>query len=187
MTTMTAEGRKVWLSPGRATYLGPQLRWDRHSTPVDYLAIDVDDAFTVHSPEGSRRRRSALVPARVQHRIDAGQGRVLLHYLDPGPARAAEVRSRMSETLEPIGATHLAEQAMLAQVHDPDELNRLAPPSAGCSTSPRQPSWPQIITTHAVRADPASGFRCHLVGLRRSLTRVGRSSAVVSAGSKVGL
>ena len=124
MTTMTAECRKLWLWPGRATFLGPQLRWGRHSTPVGCLAIGVDDAFTVHTPEGSWRRRSALIPARVPHRIDAGAGRVLFHYLDPGWARAAEVR--MTETLGTIAATHLAEQAMLAQVHDPGELGRLA-------------------------------------------------------------
>lgn len=125
MTTVTVERRKVWLWPGQATYLGPPLRWDRHATPVHCFAFGVDEEFTVHAPDGSWRRRSVLVPARTPHRIEAGAGRMLFHYLDPGSTHVAVARERMVETLGTIIATHLAERAVLAQVHDPRALRRL--------------------------------------------------------------
>ncbi|TWG07874.1 AraC family transcriptional regulator [Saccharopolyspora dendranthemae] len=133
MTAMTAERARVWLWPGQAAYLGPQLRWDLHSTPVHCLAFGVDDAFVVHAPDGVWHRRSALIPARLPHRIEAGAGRMLFHYLD-SRTDSAGVRELMAEALGTITATHRDELAVLDHVHEPDELHRFAlgAPSQRC-------------------------------------------------------
>ena len=125
MTAMTAERATVWLRPGQATYLGPQLRWDVHATPVHCLALGVDGAFVVHAPDGTWRRRSALIPARLPHRIEAGEGRMLFHYLDSG-TDAADVRALMAEALGPITATHRDERDLIDHAHEPDALRRFA-------------------------------------------------------------
>ncbi|WP_461157194.1 AraC family transcriptional regulator [Saccharopolyspora tripterygii] len=121
---MSAERARVRLWPGQATYLGPQLRWDLHSTPVHCLAFGVDDAFVVHAPDGAWLRRSVLIPARLPHRIEAREGRMLFHYLD-SRTDVAGVRELMTEALGTITATHRDEPAVLDQVHQTGELRRL--------------------------------------------------------------
>ncbi|MEV4729553.1 helix-turn-helix domain-containing protein [Saccharopolyspora sp. NPDC049426] len=125
MTSVAGERGKLWLWPGQATYLGAPLLWDQHSTPVHCLAVGVDDAFVVHSSDGSWRRRSALIPARTRHRIEAGSGRVLFHYLDSASTRTDDVHSLMTEALGAITATHRDEAAVLDHLHDPGEARRL--------------------------------------------------------------
>ncbi|MER5973149.1 helix-turn-helix domain-containing protein [Streptomyces sp. NPDC002055] len=78
----------LWLWPGQALYVGPSLQLDIHAGAVSCLAVGVDAEFTVEPEHGPRQRvRTALVAARVRHRIVAGGARMAFCYLDPASAR----------------------------------------------------------------------------------------------------
>ncbi|MBB5911706.1 AraC-like DNA-binding protein [Nocardia transvalensis] len=120
--------RTVWLWAGHAAYLGPSFQLDAHSTPVQCFALGVDAPFTVTVGERTWSRRSALIPARTVHRLDAGAGRMLFCYTDPRSVHADLLRSAMRDTA-PIAGDHRNEQALIDRLRDgeigPDELDRL--------------------------------------------------------------
>jgi AraC-like DNA-binding protein len=110
----------VWLWPGHAAYLGPSLRLDHHSGSVHCLALGIDHEFTVHTATGSRRARSAFIPARTRHRI-AGDGRMLFFYLDPTSATDG-LLAAMTDRTQAIAYDHRDERALAGQ--DPEHLRR---------------------------------------------------------------
>ncbi|MFE2636188.1 helix-turn-helix transcriptional regulator [Streptomyces scopuliridis] len=87
----------LWLWPGHALYVGPSLELDVHSGAVSCLAVGIDGEFTVRLEQGPAQvARTALVAARVRHRIVAGGGRMAFCYLDPASARERACRRLMS-------------------------------------------------------------------------------------------
>jgi AraC-like DNA-binding protein len=113
----------LWLWAGRALFLGPSLDLDRHSGAVACFAVGLERPFTVRLDAAPAvTARSALIPARVPHRLRSGGGRMIFCYLDPGsPAERAcrslmcdgpapPVRHRDEDTLLTLGAA-LAEAA----------------------------------------------------------------------------
>lgn len=87
----------LWLWPGQALYLGPSLELDVHSGSVSCLVVGLDAEFTVRLEDGSRQvARTALIPARVKHRIVAHGDRMAFCYLDPASTRERACRRMMS-------------------------------------------------------------------------------------------
>ncbi len=78
---------QLWLWLGSALYVGPSLRLGAHSGSVSCLAVAVNGTFTVEQTgtPGSATR-SALIPARLRHRIVPDADRMAFCYLDPGSA-----------------------------------------------------------------------------------------------------
>ncbi|MEV6425254.1 AraC family transcriptional regulator [Streptomyces sp. NPDC051662] len=87
----------LWLWPGHALYVGPSFELDVHSGAVSCLAVGLDGEFTVRLEHGQAQVvRTALVAARVRHRIVADGGRMAFCYLDPASARERACRRLMS-------------------------------------------------------------------------------------------
>ncbi|MFJ5677587.1 helix-turn-helix domain-containing protein [Streptomyces sp. NPDC093097] len=86
----------LWLWPGHALYVGPALGVGFHSGGVSCLAVGVEGDFTIEVEHGSRHRsRTALVAARVRHRIVAGDTPMAFCYLDPASQRERACRRLM--------------------------------------------------------------------------------------------
>lgn len=121
----------LWLWPGQALYVGPSLALDVHSGSVSCLAVGVDAEFTVWLEDGSSQvARTALVAARVRHRMATPGGRMAFCYLDPGSARERACRRMMSGNGE------------LAQGHRHElELSGLAGMMTGESSASAARHW----------------------------------------------
>ncbi|PRX51160.1 AraC family transcriptional regulator [Prauserella shujinwangii] len=106
----------LWLWAGGALYSGPSLRLDPHSGSVDCLAVGVDAGFTVHTvparDHDGRTARSALIGARLPHRLVAAGERMVFCYLDPASARGRACRSRMGEGGDGLWFGHADEAAL---------------------------------------------------------------------------
>lgn len=99
----------LWLWPGHAIYFGPSFNLDAHSGAVHCFALGVDAPFELRSASiGTRKVRSAFIPARTRHQIIA-TGRMLFSYSD-----STDVRSEMTDNTSSIAFTHRAETALLA-------------------------------------------------------------------------
>ncbi|MCM6778989.1 AraC family transcriptional regulator [Nocardia sp. CDC159] len=170
----TAQRRSVWLWAGQAAYLGPSFHLAAHSTPVHCLVVGVDAPFTVSIPAGaSWRRRSALIPARTLHKIDAGAGRMLFYYFDPQSRHITDVRAAMTESTATLPAEHRHEANLLDHLHardtpDPGELRRLV-----LGGGERKPIDQRIASAmELIRSDPAqdlhAGTLAAAVGLSTS-------------------
>ncbi|WP_406002921.1 helix-turn-helix domain-containing protein [Streptomyces sp. NBC_00829] len=110
----------LWLWPGQALYVGPSLVLDVHSGSVSCLAVGVDAEFTVWLENGPCHvTRTALIAARVRHRIVAHGDRMAFCYLDPVSARETACRRMMSGDAElALGHRHELELSRLAGVMD---------------------------------------------------------------------
>ncbi|MEV7863150.1 AraC family transcriptional regulator [Streptomyces hirsutus] len=138
---------ELWLWPGQALYVGPSLELDVHFGAVSCLALGLDGPFTVELQHGFRcRTRTALVPARVRHRIVAEGARMAFCYFDPASERERSCRRRMGGTAE-LATDHayedeLARRAALltggAPLADVREwLDRAGPDGLGERRDPR--------------------------------------------------
>ncbi|MEV6866175.1 AraC family transcriptional regulator [Streptosporangium subroseum] len=112
----------LWLWPGQALYIGPSLALDVHSGSVSCLAVGIDAEFTVRLENGPCQvARTALIAARVRHRIVAHGDRMAFCYLDPASARARACRRMMSGNAELArGHGHELELSRLAAMMDGD-------------------------------------------------------------------
>ncbi len=121
----------LWLWPGQALYVGPSLALDIHSGSVSCLAVGVDEEFTVQLENGSRQvARTALIAARVRHRIVPHGNRMAFCYLDPASPRERACRRMMSGSAE------------LARGHGNElPLTRLAAQMDGSTPLPAALRW----------------------------------------------
>lgn len=121
----------LWLWPGQALYVGPSLALDLHSGSVSCLAVGVDEEFTVQLENGTRQvARTALIAARVRHRILPHGSRMAFCYLDPASPRERACRRMMSGSAE------------LAQGHGHERpLTRLAARMDGSTPLPAALRW----------------------------------------------
>lgn len=127
----------VWLWQGCAAYLGPSLQPGTHATAVHCFALGVDAPFTLTMAGAESRVRSVVIPARTPHRIQAGTGRMLFFYLDPGSAVPCPD--------EAILLAHVAGRP------DPDTLRRMV-----LGDTPAEPADPRIVwAMRRIAADPA--------------------------------
>lgn len=123
---------EVWIGPGRAVYIGPSLRLAPHSGSVACLAIGVDDLLEVHVGHEVLTVRSALIPARLPHRIVARGARTAFCYVDPATARRDQLARRVQ-----VHHDREAELIELAARGDAAGLITLAVPGAGIELDPR--------------------------------------------------
>ncbi|TJZ52096.1 helix-turn-helix transcriptional regulator [Streptomyces piniterrae] len=94
---------RLSLWPGRAVYSGPSLELDLHSGSVAVLAVGNDKEFTLETADGARRRaRSALIRARVPHRIEAHGGWMTFCYFEPGSAAERACGQALGAGEEPV-------------------------------------------------------------------------------------
>lgn len=85
----------AWIRPGQAGYIGPDLGVDLHAASVGVLTVGLDAPFVVETPQhGAVRARSFYAPARVQHRVIAPEGRILLLFTHSFVGRLDHRRER---------------------------------------------------------------------------------------------
>lgn len=118
---------EVWIGPGRALYLGPSLHLAPHSGSVDCLAIGVDDVIEVHIGPEMLVARTAVIPARLRHRVVARGERTAFCYLDP----ATTPRPRPAHSTVDIRIDREDELVELAARGDMAGLIALAAPTNG--------------------------------------------------------
>lgn len=108
--------------PGQALYVGPSLALDIHSGSVSCLAVGVDAEFTVQLENGPCHvARTALIAARVRHRVIARGDRMAFCYLDPASARERACRRMLNGDAELArGHRHELELSELAATMDGD-------------------------------------------------------------------
>ncbi|GAA3485996.1 helix-turn-helix domain-containing protein [Streptomyces cremeus] len=101
--------------PGQALYLGPSLNLGFHAGAVSCLAVGVDAGFTLELEDGARlKARTALVGARVRHRIVADGARMAFCYLDPASTRERACHSLMAEDHGEVALGHCHEAELTA-------------------------------------------------------------------------
>jgi AraC-like DNA-binding protein len=93
----------LWLWAGRALFVGPSLDLDRHSGAVACFAVGMEQPFTVRLDAAPMvTARSALIPARVPHRLRTGGGQMIFCYLDPGSRAERACRRLMRDGEAPV-------------------------------------------------------------------------------------
>jgi AraC-like DNA-binding protein len=164
----------LWLWAGRALFLGPSLDLDRHSGAVACFALGLQRPFTVRldaAPEVTAR--SALIPARVSHRLRSGGGQMVFCYLDPGSPAERACRRLMRDG--PAPAARPGPPAPAARHRDEDELIGLGAELAAAPGAEVARRWlaaaaPEPVApaqgnpgirraADAVLADPARNWR----------------------------
>ena len=126
-TCCASSPARLWLGAGHAIYRGGSLRLRAHSGSIHCLAVGVDTNFTLTDDTGQYRTRSALIPPRWVHHIDAHDGRMLFCYLDAGSLRAASCHALMTGLDQKVGFNHAREATLieLAGEDDPDPWHLL--------------------------------------------------------------
>lgn len=110
----------LWLGRGYAGYLGPALTIDPHSTAVSCLAVGIDDRFTFRAEcVGDVTARSAYSPARYEHQLTPGQGRMLFVFVEPTALATVDYTVHMRRVIGPFGFDHRAEHQLVALCHQP--------------------------------------------------------------------
>jgi AraC-like DNA-binding protein len=128
----------AWVGPGIGIFLGHAAHQDRHHHQAHQIALGIDAALTVETPQGRLSGMAIFIPAGLQHRLTAG--RVLSIYLDTlsDEARALPVTeaaqpmeiapskvAAMTEALNGPGMPHAQMRARVRQM-----LQLAEPPAA---------------------------------------------------------
>lgn len=142
---------QLWLWPGSALYVGPSLQLGAHSGSVSCLAVAVNGTFTVEQAgTPGPVTRSALIPARITHRIVSEADRMAFCYLDPGSVWHHRCHSAMTRG------------GVIA--YDHKQIAALAAAAAVLRRTRDARAWlelacPQEVVTDSPSADPGGRVR----------------------------
>ncbi|KQY32365.1 hypothetical protein ASD42_18435 [Nocardia sp. Root136] len=147
----------VWIRPGHAGYIGPELGVDLHSTSVAVLSIGLDGPFVLETAtHGEILTRSAYAPARAVHRVNTLDKPILLLW-----SHASGIEGQMATTEGPYGFDHLRERELVEQCWlpdaDPGRIMALAGAGLPAKIDPRIERVAAAIRQHpdqAFRAEP---------------------------------
>jgi AraC-like DNA-binding protein len=135
---------ELWLWPAGALYLGPSLRLGVHSGSVSCLAVAMNGTFTVEQTGTcGPRSRSALIPARLKHRVVTDADSMAFCYFDPGSVRHQGCQGAMTKQDGAIAYGHQQETALASTASAPTEadgarawLDLACGPTAGSFDTP---------------------------------------------------
>ena len=166
----------LWLGAEGFVFRGASPGLDRHAGAVPCLVVALDREFTLHVGSAPAAARSALVPARVLHHLDARGGEIVSWYLDPASPAPRACRAAMRREHGPVALEHREQDKLV-------ELGRALRPGGGpaavvrwtgTATGPLPDEAPSPITALAAKllADPAGHWPAsacaRLVGLSES-------------------
>ncbi len=99
---------RVVLLPGRLLFLGPGARADRHAHHAVQIALGLDADVRVSMRGSTIEGRAVVIPADVEHELDALGGRVAFLFVEPegprGRVLQAEALRRGAELAERLYA-----------------------------------------------------------------------------------
>lgn len=108
----------LWVRPGHAGYLGPELQVGMHATPIACVGLGLDGPFVLETTEyGERDARSMFAPARTPHRI-VTDGWIMLLFAEPAGAAASVLRDSMRSSVGPYGLHSRYESELIASAAD---------------------------------------------------------------------
>ncbi|MEU9113864.1 AraC family transcriptional regulator [Streptomyces sp. NPDC048483] len=149
------------LWPGRAVYSGPALELDMHAGSVSVLAVGNEREFTLQTADGRRRTaRSALIRARVPHRIEAHSGWMTFCYLEPGSAAERACVAALEAGEEPVRVSAAEEKDLVQLCATPER-------SESADIDPRIRSAVRKVLRNPQLPDGATEFAA-AAGLSRS-------------------
>lgn len=160
----------VWIRPGHAGYLGPELGVDPHSSSVAVLSVGVDGPFVLDTAtHGEIRTRSALAPARAVHRVNARDERILLLFVDIVGSPAEAIAAQMTSIVGPYGLGHRREHEIIRRCRDeqvdPESIFAAAVAGRTLIVDARIES-----VAAAIRRDPQRTFRAEAVAASLGLS-----------------
>lgn len=160
----------VWLRPGHAGYIGPELGVDLHSVSVPVLSVGLDGPFVLDTAtHGEIRTGSSFAPARAVHRVNAPEEWILLLFVDPAGAPAAAIAEEMTAIAGPYGLGHRRERELVEQCRradvDPDRIFARAIGGRAPAADPRIES-----VAAAIRRDPNRTFRAETIAANLGLS-----------------
>jgi AraC-like DNA-binding protein len=150
----------VWILREHVCYIGPDLGVDMHDAAVTVLSIGLDDRLTLETNgHGTITARSALVPARVLHRVIAPAGQILLLFIEPARSHTEFVGAAMRRYAGPYGLHHRQEDELVAagRAYQVDRVVALATSRAD------DLDWRIRRVTTEIRDDPRDAFRADAV------------------------
>ena len=104
----------LWMRPGHAGYLGPELGVGMHATSIGYLGLSLDGPFAVQTAaEATIITRSVFIPARVPARI-VSEGRIALLFAEPGIAMIAGVTTGSGSNVQSTAVDPSAEAVLIS-------------------------------------------------------------------------
>jgi AraC-like DNA-binding protein len=161
---------RLVISPGYASYLGPALDIDAHSTAVGCLAIGLDAPLTFRAAAiGEIIARSVYARARHVHQLTAGQGRMLVLLLEPTSASIVDYQTNMKRVSGPFGFDHHHEHHLIAACQsgeiDFDALLTIAGTPRSGSIDPR---IARVI--RSIRVDPLTNTVADAVAEKEGLS-----------------
>ncbi len=92
-----AWGGRLFLAPGMFLYLGAGASADSHAHHAVQLVWAKDRELTLQLPTGIRQFRAALVPASVEHALEATDQTVALLLVEPHGVRGAGLDAQAKE------------------------------------------------------------------------------------------
>ncbi|MBF6171007.1 helix-turn-helix transcriptional regulator [Nocardia blacklockiae] len=159
----------VWLRPGHAGYLGPNIRVEHHTAAVDVLNVGVDGPLLFDAPDlAPVRLRSVFAPARVPHRVLIPEGRVLLLFADPGGPVASGTADAMAGRLGRFGFGHRSEAEIAAACRAGEPPEAIARHAAVGVDVPADPRITRLADT--IRSAPDGVYRAHDVAAELGLS-----------------
>ncbi|MFC4373675.1 helix-turn-helix domain-containing protein [Nocardia halotolerans] len=160
----------VWIRPGHAGYIGPEIGVDPHSTSVAVFCAGLDGPFVLETAtHGELRTGSALAPARAVHRVNAPEAWILLLFVDIAGSPATAIAAEMTSTVGPYRLGHRREAELVelcrAGEVSPERIFAAAAPGRTQLIDPRIES-----VAHAIRRNPQRTFRADTVAARLDLS-----------------
>jgi AraC-like DNA-binding protein len=108
----------LWVRPGHAGYLGPELQVGMHATPIACIGLGLDKPFALETTEpGEREARSMFAPARTPHRI-VTDGWIMLLFAEPASPASNALRDSMRTSVGSYGFDSRYESELIASAAD---------------------------------------------------------------------
>ncbi|MGV9413155.1 helix-turn-helix domain-containing protein [Nocardia sp. NPDC003693] len=160
----------MWIRPGHAGYIGPELGVDLHAPAVAVLSVGLDAPFELdtatHAPITTR---SCFAPAHTPHRVTVPGGWILLLFVDPASTRASAIAGAMTAFDEPYGLGHRHERELIELCGSPDpDPDRIVARAVSGSTPAPDPRIERVAA--AIRDNPDRTYRAEPVAASLGLS-----------------